>query len=88
MNSKERAAQFETVQAYIDDLNKDKGCFQLADAAHFETYGITTPAGLEDYLFWGSFSDIYKDANGVRPRHVTDRAQAERILDLMLEEDG
>ena len=85
MNSIEQAAQFETVQAYIDFLNKDSDFMKLADAGHFETYGITTPAGLEEYLFWGSFSDIYKDVNGVRPRWVTDRTEAESILKSLTE---
>ncbi len=88
MNSQARAAAFATVQAYIDDQNKDHGAFALADADHFaNAYGITTPVALEELLFWGAYSDWHKSEFGIRPRWmghgdlVTERARAEADLD-------
>lgn len=80
MTSIDHAKTFFSVQDYIDDLNKDNEFCKLADATHFAQYGIRSPEALEEYLFWGSFSDIYKDRNGIRPRWITDRLEAERIL--------
>lgn len=82
MNSIQHAASFATVQAYIDHMNEDAECFALADADHFaEVYGITTPVELENHLFWGSFSDVYKSSNGVRPHGEWTREQAEKWLE-------
>ena len=82
MNSIDHAATFATVQAYIDDLNKDADGFALADADHFaEAYNIKTPVELENYLFLCSFIDVYKDATGIRPCGEWSREQVEAWLE-------
>ena len=69
------------LQQHIDTLNAGReNCF-LADATHFfKFYGITTPAQLDDHLDWGTFSDVYKDVNGVRPGAGWTLAQAREWL--------
>jgi hypothetical protein len=68
---------------YLDAHPQD-GSFvtRLMDADAWRAEGITTARALDDQLFWSTFSDAYKEANGFRPRFQPEsRAEAERMLD-------
>ena len=60
------------MQQYIDEINAryPDSCFKLADAEHFyQCYGISTKEQLELHLNQGTYSDLYKEVYGVRPRN-------------------
>lgn len=71
------------MQAYIDELNTaNGGPFQLADANHFNHYyGITTREQLGHLLLEQTFSDVYKDMFGSRPRGQYTHAEMEQMLE-------
>lgn len=68
---------------YLDAHPQD-GCWvsRTLSAEEWRAEGVTTARQLDDQLFWQTFSDAYKEANGFRPRfHPETRAEAEAMLD-------
>lgn len=61
-----------TAAEYAEELNKKtEGPFKLAtEPEHWDQYGVRTGEELAKYLAIETYRDVYKDVNGVRPRHV------------------
>lgn len=57
---------------YAEELNrKSEGPFKLVtDPEHWEQVGVRTGEELAKYLAVEAYRDIYKDAYGIRPRHM------------------
>jgi hypothetical protein len=75
-------------QAWIDEDPANRGAGFIAPASHFEeSYGITTVEQFEQYNMDCTYSDLYKEIYGFRPRHHSGHVTKEEYDSLLEEHD-